>query len=91
MSPFPYTSGGLKITREVSGKADRALHNKHSDAYLEIYYEVRYAFWYGEKNILIDCDEAGALIESRIIKVSCKGDSLDIVTILNEKEVHGKL
>ena len=69
-------------------------HSKHitqSFTYLEIYYEVRHAFWYGQRNILANDDEAMILIESGIKKVSTTRDHLDIITILNEKEAHGKL
>lgn len=62
-----------------------------SKLFTDIYYEVVLAFRYGVHHIIIDADGARLLIESGIIKVKHRDSYLDIDTILNEKEVHGKL
>lgn len=62
-----------------------------SKLFADTYYEVVLAFRYGVHHINIDADDAQLLIESGIIKVKYRDSYLDIDTILNEKEVHGKL
>lgn len=63
----------------------------NSQRFADDYYEVVRVFHYGVECISVDADEAKQLIESGIIKVTHQDSYLDIDTILNEKEVHGKL
>ena len=62
-----------------------------SKLFADTYREVVLAFRYGVNHINIDADDAQLLIESGIIKVRYRNSYLDIDTILNEKEAHGKL
>lgn len=66
-------------------------HLFNSEKMKNLYYEVKQILVYFEEVLLIDEDEGRELIESKIVKVSYKHPYLDVITILNEREIHGKL
>lgn len=63
----------------------------NSKLFADLYYEVKLAYHYGVNFLCIDPGEAHMLIESTIRKVRVTGSDIDVTTILNEKDVHGKL